>query len=332
MQSRPFDLSDAAVAEAVSDGWNLQPTTASYEPVGFGSHHWAIEDGAGGRWFASVDVLAEGDADASFDRLAAALDLAVAARGAGLAFVVAPVRSPDGAVVRRLLGRYALALYPYMIGPSGSFSDALTPADAAELTGLLCSLHAVPYTRNAEAGLGRGVETFTLRGRDRLEAALAELTDADLWPGPYGERLRPLLGTYADDADRVLREHDRLVTAARPQADQLVLTHGEPHPGNLIRTPSGLVLVDWETALPGPPERDIWLLDARTGGQASADYTARSGRPLNPELLTRYHLAWSLVDLAEFVELLRFTPDQTEDTVWSWDALLSTLEDLAASR
>ena len=332
MQSRPSDLTDAVVAVAVSDGWHLKSTTAAYRPVGFGSHHWAIEDGAGGRWFASVDVLAEGDPDASFDRLATALGLAVTAQGAGLAFVVAPVRSPDGAVVRRLLGRYALALYPHVAGRSGGFSHALTPADAAELTGLLCSLHAVPCVRNAEAGLGRGVETFTLPGRNRLETALAEQTDPHLWPGPYGERLRALLGKYADDADRMLREHDRLVTAAGPQADRLVLTHGEPHPGNVIRTSAGLVLVDWDTALLGPPERDVWLLDARTEGQASADYTARSGRPLNPDLLTRYHLAWSLADLAEFVELLRFTREKTADTAWSWDALVSTFDDLAASR
>ncbi len=332
MQSRPADLTDAVVAMAVSGGWKLPSTTAAYEPVGFGSHHWAIEDGAGVRWFASVDVLDEGDPDASFDRLADALDLAGAARDAGLSFVVAPARPPDGAVLRRLLGRYALALYPYVSGRAGSFNDALTPVDAAELTGLLCSLHAVPHARNAEAGLGRGVETFTLPGRSRLEEALAELADADLWPGPYGERLRPLLGKYADDADRVLREHDRLVTAAGSQADRLVLTHGEPHPGNLIRTTSGLVLVDWDTALLGPPERDVWLLDARTGGRASADYAARSGRPLRPALLARYHLAWSLADLAEYVALLRFTPDQTADTAWSWDALISTLDDLAASR
>ena len=109
MQSRPFDLSDAVVAVAVSDGWNLQSTTAAYRPVGFGSHHWAIEDGAGGRWFASVDVLVEGDPGASFERLADALDLAVEARDAGLSFVVAPVRLPDGAALRRLLGRYAIA-------------------------------------------------------------------------------------------------------------------------------------------------------------------------------------------------------------------------------
>ncbi len=323
MQSRPPDLPDAVVAAAVSDGWGLPSVTAEYQPIGYGSHHWSVVDAAGGRWFASVDVLAEEGPEESADRLSAALAVAATVRDAGLAFVVAPIRTRDGSIVRRLPGGYALALYPYVAGRSGNFSDPLTSIFAAELIGMLCSLHAAPL---AGGDGGVGVETFLLPGRARFEQALAERDDADGWPGPYGERLRPLLARHAEGVERVLREHDRLVAAAGPQTERLVLTHGEPHPGNLIRTLDGLVLVDWDTALLAPPERDVWLLDDRTDGQASAEYVARSGRPLSPELLARYRLAWALTDLAVFVELLRYTPETTADTAWSWDAFVATLD------
>jgi hypothetical protein len=328
MQSRPRDLSDAVVAAAVSDGWKLPQTTARYQPVGYGSHHWLVEDTAGGRWFASVDELAEDDPEASFDRLGAALAVAVTARDTNLSFVVAPLRTPDGAVLRRLPRRYALALYPYVTGQSGRFHDTLTSADGVELIGMLCSLHSVAQAAVSMASVGVRAETFAIPDRDRLEIALADLDAVDCWPGPYGERLRSLLARHADDVHRTFREHDRLVAHAGPQEDRLVLTHGEPHPGNLIRTPEGLALVDWDTALLAPPERDLWMLDARTGGQASAEYVIRSGCTLNPRLLSRYQLAWSLADLAIFVELLRYTGDQTADTAWSWDALQRTLHDL----
>jgi Phosphotransferase enzyme family len=320
MQTRPADLPDAVIAAAVSDGWKLPAATAAYRPVGYGSHHWSVDDAAGGRWFASVDVLAEGDEDASFDRLATALTMAAAVRDTGLSFVVAPVRAPDGSVLRRLPGGYALAVYPYVAGRSGGFHDPLAPADAAELIGMVCSLHA------ASVGATPGVETFAIPGRDRLESALAETGDG--WPGLYGPRLRALLAVHADEVDRALREHDRLV--AGPQTDRLVLTHGEPHPGNLIHTADGLALIDWDTALLAPPERDVWLLDARTDGRASAEYAARSGRPLDLALLARYRLAWSLADLAVFVELLRYAPGETADTAWSWEAFEATLTDLPA--
>jgi hypothetical protein len=100
----------------------------------------------------------------------------------------------------------------------------------------------------------------------------------------------------------------------------------------LIHTPTGLALIDWETAMLAVPERDVWLLDARSGGSAADEYTARSGRRLDRGLLTRYRWAWSLTDVALFVDLLRHTRDETADTAWSWDALVGTLEDLSAAR
>jgi spectinomycin phosphotransferase len=327
MKSRPPHLTDAVVAAALSDGWGLPSATATYRPVGYGSHHGAVQDVTGARWFVSVDALA--DQETSYDRLATALGFAVMARDSGLSFVVAPIRASDRSVVRRLPGGYCLALYPYVDGRSGTFSDALTSAEIAELIGMLCSLHAFRPPSAAGSG-GDVVETFALPGRKPLEAALTELDDPDGWAGPYGERLRSLLAEHTEDVHDLLREHDGLVARVGQQRDRMVLTHGEPHPGNVIRTADGLVLIDWDTALIAPPERDVCLLDARTDGQASAEYTARSGRTLDPLLLARYDIAWSLADLAVFVELLRFTPDTTADTAWSWEALQSTLDELAA--
>jgi aminoglycoside phosphotransferase (APT) family kinase protein len=67
--------------------------------------------------------------------------------------------------------------------------------------------------------------------------------------------LTPELG----DADRellsaTLRELRRAI-AQRGAAEQLL--HGEPHPGNILRTKNGLLFADWETCCRGPVEFDI---------------------------------------------------------------------------
>ena len=41
---------------------------------------------------------------------------------------------------------------------------------------------------------------------------------------------------------------------------ELVVTHGEPHPGNLITTSSDVVVVDWDTVALSHPERDLWMI------------------------------------------------------------------------
>jgi spectinomycin phosphotransferase/16S rRNA (guanine(1405)-N(7))-methyltransferase len=83
-----------------------------------------------------------------------------------------------------------------------------------------------------------------------------------------------------------------------------VLTHGEPHTGNTLRTTNGWKLIDWDTALIAPPERDLWLL----GGDLTA-YTAATGVAVQPELLDMYRLRWDIADLA--IEVHRFRRPHT---------------------
>lgn len=325
MQSRPPELSDSLIAAAVSAHWPVAGAAATYLPVGYGSHHWRIDDAGGGRWFASVDLLDDADPSASFGRLEAALTVAVRARDAGLTFPVAPIRSNDGDVLRSLSTRYALALYPHVSGRAGQFHDRLEPAAAIELTGMLVALHGLPSASSA-----LGTESYALHGRAPLEAALGAaaggLTDG--WRGPYAMRLRVLLERHGGHVIRALREHDALVTSAPRRQETMVVTHGEPHPGNLIRTTTGLALIDWETALLAPPERDLWLLQARTSPDVLAEYEGRSGRRVNDELMTRYRLAWALTDVGDFTEQLANAVEETADTVWAWDALVGTVNDL----
>lgn len=61
------------------------------------------------------------------------------------------------------------------------------------------------------------------------------------------------------DADRALLSNTlhslRRAIVDRGGAEQLL--HGEPHPGNLLRTKDGLLFIDWETCCYGPAEFDI---------------------------------------------------------------------------
>ena len=65
----------------------------------------------------------------------------------------------------------------------------------------------------------------------------------------------------ADRAGRLrerLADFDRRVDEA--SGADLVVTHGEPHPGNLVMVEDSPVLVDWDTVGLAPPERDLWLV------------------------------------------------------------------------
>src|SRR5258708_5242946 len=64
---------------------------------------------------------------------------------------------------------------------------------------------------------------------------------------------RALLARYDRPLHQAFARFDGLLDRVREAGGPYVITHGEPHPGNLLRTRAGLCLVDWDmTALARP--------------------------------------------------------------------------------
>ncbi|MEO3856468.1 phosphotransferase [Acrocarpospora sp. B8E8] len=126
---------------------------------------------------------------------------------------------------------------------------------------------------------------------------------------------RRLLTTHAPHIERQLNEFDQLATEIRHRSQ--VITHGEPHPGNFIRTRTGLKLIDWETVRLAPPERDLWMLDTLDA------YTEITGYVADSAGLSYYRLRWRLTDIAIFVRELRGPHQATQDITDSWTYLNS---------
>jgi len=324
MLTRPQDMPDSVLADALRTGWGLEPVSMEYLAVGFGSHHWRA-DIDGGAWFVTVDDLTArrdlaGDPGDVFRRLRAALATARATYEHAATFAVVPVRTVDGDVVRRVGDRYAAAVYPYVDGRRHAFDAALGASDRRCILELIVALHATPQAIRA----GALVDDLQIPERDELLHALDR--PGSRWDtGPYGEPARLLLTNRAAGVARLLDRHNRLATEARGRRERMVLTHGEPHPGNLIETDSGWRLVDWDTTLIAPPERDLWIVEPGDGSIISA-YEAATGRSVLPSVLELYRLSWQLADIALFVAQLRQPHDDTEDVRESWTALRQNLQ------
>jgi spectinomycin phosphotransferase/16S rRNA (guanine(1405)-N(7))-methyltransferase len=289
--SRPPDLTDDALAHAVHDGWEIDVASIEYLPVGFGSHHWAVVDRAGTRWFVSVD---EGSSD---DSLRAALATAVALRAAGLAFVAAPVPTVTGEPLLAC-GRFAVACYAHLQGESPAWGDP-PPDWGTAILAMLVALHGADVVARAD--------DFVIPHRD----ALVDLDVPNA--GPYSGPTAALLAHRGHDIRDALARYDALVAHAHEQSRRVV-THGEPHPGNTIRTTSGWMLVDWDTVLIAPPERDLWDLEPLW-----RVYEDATGVTLQASLLELYRLGWELKDLALYVARFRGPHNGNDDDAKSWE-------------
>jgi spectinomycin phosphotransferase/16S rRNA (guanine(1405)-N(7))-methyltransferase len=93
----------------------------------------------------------------------------------------------------------------------------------------------------------------------------------------------------------------------------VVVTHGEIHPGNVMVTSKGWVIVDWDTVLIAPPERDLWRL-AQGGRSVLRAYADATGTAPNEWLVDLYGIRWDLAEIASFAADFRKPHEDTEDS------------------
>jgi hypothetical protein len=312
--TQPADLPEALLSDALSDGWGFRPAWLSYQAVGFGSHHWLAVDSGGLKLFATVDDLSEklrDDADttsAAFGRLDQAFESALSLRrDAGLDFVVAPLPATGGRMLRRLTGRYALVVHPYLADcQSGQDGEFETSADRHAVVAMLVQLHSAKATRPP-------TDNFQIPGRAALLAAMHSTGDA--WrAGPYGTRCRDLLARHAAELGALLAAFDELAGQVRTRGGRMVITHGEPNAANVLKTLAGLVFVDWESALLAPPERDLWALAQSDPGLLDA-YSAASGTAIDTDALALHRMRYDLAEISGYVRWFRGGHDDTADAV-----------------
>lgn len=318
MRERPEDIRDSDVAAALARQWPLTVHDLSYLPVGFGGYHWLAVDQAGSRWFVTVSDLA---APWGPDLPAAMQTAAWLAAEAGLEFVVAPVPARAGQVVGSLDSRHALTLFPYLDAAPGHFEDPVDEDGRAAIIDMLARLHTA--TPDGIQVPGRPLE---LAGRQAIDQALASLSVP--WNGgPYAEPGRDLLARYERPLRQAFARFDGLLDRVREAGGPRVITHGEPHPGNLLRDRAGLRLIDWDMTALARPERDLWWVIS--GGKDAARYSWRTGWTVNQDALVLYRLRWGLEDIAEFLSEIRGPHQQTADTLVSWTGLQDTLQAIA---
>jgi aminoglycoside phosphotransferase (APT) family kinase protein len=329
VQSPPDDLSEDVLASVLAREWGRTVASMTYRPLGFGSHHWQIVDTGGARWFGTVDELetkrhtADESLDTAFDRLRAALVTARALHDHGGTFAVAPIPALDGASVVRAGERFGVALYPYVDGQSFVWGEPTPPEHRRAVLDMVTAVHTAPTAVRAHAM----ADDFVVPLRDEMAATLDAGGDIDD-SGPYARPTARLLAEHAEPVRRLLAHYDGLVEMARAQPDPTVLTHGEPHPGNTMLTPDGWRLIDWDTALVAPPERDLWMLDPGDGSALRVYAEATGATPLVP-MIELYRIGWDLSDIALYVSRFRGKHTGNLDDDKSWKGLRSMIERIA---
>ncbi|WP_427895779.1 phosphotransferase family protein [Kribbella sp. GL6] len=190
------------------------------------------------------------------------------------------------------------------------------PAEREQIAGVLGRLHSATPPECLQRW------DFAVPGRETL---LADL-DRPWTSGPYAELTRLRVAGAIEDVRGRLARYDALVREVEASDDPWVVTHGEPHSANVVRTADGRMhLIDWDTVRLAPRERD---LAAVLGGPADVlpAYQAEAG-PVSPrpEAIELFDLWWSLAEIASYVDLFRRPHVDSEDSKEAWRILTQYL-------
>ena len=322
MEKRPTGFDDGDVRSALACHHGIDARELRYRAVGFGDYHWEATGTDGRRWFVKVSDLTDkpqcgATAAAALVGYRAAMHTTAALRAGGLHFVLAPEPSLAGEPVTDLDGRWALTLFAHVeVTSSRDFYSELSPADRDHLLTMLAELHTAPEPD------GTPVHTPDVPDRALTEEALAG-QEVSWSGGPFSEPARQAVVTHATTIRNRLTDADALIHQLDASGRRTVVTHGEPHPGNLLDVDGGQLLIDWDTVGLGVPERDL----AVVGGDLSA-YTDATGHEPQRHALELYRLRWGLADLGEFLRWFRNPHADDADSRTAWEGLLQTLADL----
>jgi spectinomycin phosphotransferase/16S rRNA (guanine(1405)-N(7))-methyltransferase len=187
---------------------------------------------------------------------------------------------------------------------------------------LVVALHRVPLA----AIHPPAADGFVVPGLDQLGQATDGQTGSH---GPYGLAVARLLIDHEAEIRQLKARYQSLVARYRSDPRPQVVTHGEIHPGNVMTTAQGWMIVDWDTILVAPPERDLWRL-AQGDGSVLRAYADATGTAPDLWLVDLYAMRWDLAEIASFAAQFGKPHDDTEDSRKALDVLRSVVEQLPA--
>jgi spectinomycin phosphotransferase len=220
----------------------------------------------------------------------------------GIAQIIAPIETSIGQLSTRL-DAFAVILYPFVAGGDGY--QGLSDAQCVELGRCLNKIHTTTLPHALAERIPR--ETYTTYWRDRLrqfQIYADETVSADPISAGLATFLKAQHAVISDLVERA--EHLAATLQTRPLS--YVLCHADIHAGNvLIDGDDKVYIVDWDTLILAPKERDLMFVGAGlsfcdTPEQSALFYQGYGPTEIDPLALAYYRYERIVQDIAAFCE------------------------------
>ena len=251
----PPDIAHDAIHKCLAENYGLQATHAEFLPLGADVHSavFRVQANNGTAYFLK---LRSGD----FDKSAVAVP-AFLHHDKGIAAVMAPLPTTDHQLSVQRHG-FDWMLYPFFEGRNG-FERALTAAQWAALGAALGGIHRTELPPALLAGIPK--EIYAHHWREGVRRYQRRFINGFVGDAIV-QRFHAFWGQHDEEIDTLVYRSEQLASILLERALPHVVCHADIHAGNvLLGNEDRLAIVDWDTHVHAPKERDLMFVGGGVG-------------------------------------------------------------------
>ena len=224
----------------------------------------------------------------------------------GLNHIIAPLPTTDGRLYTTLEA-YTVTLSPSIEGKN-NYEVTLSDQQMVQFGRLLKQFHTTQFPPSLTQTIRR--ETYSSHWRDLVRAYLSDL-DKHASADPISAETAAFLKTKHTETLNLVNHAERQIQTLQTQSPPFILCHADIHAGNIhITADNTFYLIDWDTLILAPKERDLMSIGASLMGRWRTPqeeetlfyqgYFEDGRTSLNPIALTYYRSERIIQDIAEF--------------------------------
>ena len=255
----PLQEGEELIRTILREQWHLEAVGVHFIPVGDSAYSYQVKARPSSNYYLKVvdQRMAAGRKTAAHMGFSLPLQHLVA--NLHLAEVKAPLPLPTiTGALHTTHGPFLFALYTFIPGETLADAYPMPTSLVRRIGRALAALHTVqlPEELQQQSPQDRLTASFDADLLTDL-AALEAISSHD---APYLQRLREVVWPRREHIRAFLAHSQEYARKAQQRAVPAVVCHGDPWGGNMILAPSGqLTLLDWESAVMAPPERDAFI-------------------------------------------------------------------------
>jgi len=234
----------------------------------------------------------------------------------GISHILSPIRNASGGLQTKL-DHFKMILYPFIEGQN-AYQIKMTALQKIELGKTLRRIHS--YIPPQESVKGVPSERFSNRHRVSVKNSL-RLAENLIYADALAEEFAEYILSKRDVIKDLLSRTNRYAGALKSQRLEFTYCHGDIHGWNLlIQDEISFYIVDWDTLIQAPKERDLMFFGGGLGGigfspeeEERLFYQGYGQTEVNPVALAYYRCERILEDIAIFCEQGLRSNEKLED-------------------